>query len=103
MYLTVRPFGNIPESFTLSQVFVFSSFNLTDVDTHSLNAICQQHSHLNGIKLPQLLHNQIGRILGQDNFDLIAARTVFNGDLNAPRAVLTDIGWTIGRHHDSRY
>ena len=101
--LTVHPFGNIAESFNLSQVFVLPSFNLADVDTRSLNAICQQNPHLNGIQFPQLLHDQIGLILGQDNFDLITARTVFKGDANAPRAVLTDIGWTIGGTHDSRY
>ena len=34
--LTVHPFGNIAESFKLNQVFVLPSFNLADVDTHSL-------------------------------------------------------------------
>ena len=101
--LTVHPFGNIAESFNLCQLFVLPSFNLTDVDTHSLNAICQQNPRLNGISFPQLLHNQIELILGQDNFDLITARTLSKGDSNAPRAVLTDIGWTIGGPHDSRY
>ena len=62
--LTVHHIGNIAESFNLSQVFVLPSFNFADVDTHSLNAICQQYSHLNGIKFPQLLHNQIGLSLG---------------------------------------
>ena len=103
MSLTVHPFGNIAECFNLNQLFVLPSFNLVDVDTHSLNAISQQNPHLNGTKIPQLLHNQIGLILGQDNFDLITARTVFKGDSNAPRAVLTGIGWTIGGPHDSHY
>ena len=55
----ILPFGNIAEAFSLSQVFVLPSFNLVDVDTHSRNPICQQNSHLNGIKVLQLLHNQI--------------------------------------------
>ena len=83
--LTVHPFGNVAESFNLSKVFVLPSFNLADVDTLSLNTICQQNPHLNGIKFPQLLHNQIGIILGQDNFDLIRAQTVVKGDSTAPR------------------
>ena len=39
----------------------------------------------------------------QGIFDLITARTVFKGGSNAPRAVLTDTGWTIGGPHDSCY
>ena len=60
--LIVHLFGNIAESFNLSRLFVLLSFKLADVDTHSLNAICQQNPHLNGNKFPQLLHNQIGLI-----------------------------------------
>ena len=99
----IHPFGNIAESFTINHAFVLPSFNLADVDTTFLNDICQQFPHLQSINFPQLLSNQIGLILGQDNFDLITARTVFKGPPNAPRAVLTNIGWTIGGPHDSRY
>ena len=41
--------------------------------------------------------------MGQDNFDVITTRAVFKENSNAPRAALTDIGWTIGGPHDSRY
>ena len=77
MSLKVHPFGNIAECFNLSQVFVLPSFKLEDVDTQSFNALCQQYPHLNGIQFPQLLNNQIELILGQDNLDLITARTLF--------------------------
>ena len=90
-----HPFGNIAESFTINHTFVLPSFNLVDIYTPFLNAICQQFPHLQGVvTIPQLLSNQIGLILGQDNFDLITARSVFKGPPKAPGVVLTNIGWT---------
>ena len=99
----IHTFCNITESFTINHTFVLPSFDLVDVDTPFLNALCQQCPHLQGINFPQLLNNPIGLILGQNNFDLITARTVFKGPPNAPRAVLTNIGWNIGGPHESRY
>ena len=99
----IYTFGNIAESFTINHTFVWSSINLADVDTPFLNAICQQFPLHQGVKFPQLLSNQIGLILGQDNVDLITARTVFKGPPNAPRAVLTNMSWTIGGPHECRY
>ena len=96
-------FGHNAEKFPIDNAFVLPKINLHDADPTQLNSICQSYSHLKEISFPDFSDNQIGLILGQDNFDLITAKAVFKGPDNAPRAVLTDIGWTIGGPNDTSF
>ena len=99
----LHPFGQNAEKFQIDNAFVLPKINLHNADPTQLNSICQSYSHLKEISFPDLSDNQIGLILGQDNFDLITAKAVFKGPDNAPRAVLTDIGWTIGGPNDTSF
>ena len=99
----LHPFGQNAEKFPIDNAFVLPKIILHDADPTQLNSICQSYSHLKEISFPDFSDNQIGLILGQDNFDLITAKAVFKGPDNAPRAVLTDIGWTIGGPNDTSF
>ena len=99
----LHPFEQNAEKFPIDNAFVLPKINLHDADPTQLNSICQSYSHLKEISFPDFSDNQIGLILGQDNFDLITAKAVFKGPDNAPRAVLTDIGWTIGGPNDTSF
>ena len=99
----LHPFGQNAESFQIKNAFVLPKIKLHDADPTQLNSFCQSYSHLKEISFPDFSDNEIGLILGQDNSDLITAEAVFKGPDNAPRAVLTDIGWTIGGPNDTSF
>ena len=108
--LTVEPVSFIlhplvqnAEKFQTDIAFVLPKINLHIADATQLNSSFQSYNHLKDISFPDLSDNQIGLILGQDSLDLITAKAVFKGPDNAPRAVLTDIGWTIGGPNDTSF
>ena len=99
----LHPFRHNAENFQIDNAFVLPKINLHDADPTKLKIICQSYSHLKEISFSDFSDNQIGLILGQGNSDLITAKAVFKGSDNAPRAVLTVIGWTIGGPNDTSF
>ena len=77
--------------------------NLNSAEPQTLNSICQQHQHqhLQDVKFPILPNNAVTVLLGQDNCDLITPELVIKGDNNSPRAIPTELRWTIAGPNQS--
>ena len=59
-----------------------------------MNIYCQ-YNHRKDICFPDFNNDDREFVRGTDNIDIISPKTIIKGNRNVPRAVLTDIGWTI--------
>ena len=70
---------------------------MTPVKTSELNKLCSKFDHLKHITFPNVKQNQVCKIIGIDNLELIHYSEIVKGPKNTPWAVRTPLGWTCAR------
>ncbi|XP_075241673.1 uncharacterized protein LOC142336649 [Convolutriloba macropyga] len=82
------------EPVRLNDVMAVPDLNMSAVNVAQLNALCNNFDHLSHINFPKLERNNVPKIIGIDNLDLIHYKQIIKGPKNAPWGVETPLGWT---------